>query len=310
MMTIALLFPGQGSQKVGMGKALADAYPVAAATFREADRLLGAPLSRIMWEGPEDELVLTQNAQPAILVHSVAAFRVAQDRIGEVAMAAGHSLGEFAAHVVAGTLSYQDAIRAVRLRGELMWRAGMDRAGTMAAVLGMEDEVLEDLCRDVSASGQDGTVNPANFNSEGQVVISGDEAAVRRVMELAEARGARRVVPLSVSGAFHSPLMKPAEAGLRDGLSSVKFERPRFPVYSNVTAGPVEDGREARDLLIQQLTAPVRWAASIRAMIADGAQKFIEVGPGNVLVGLNRRNARGFPSVAVGEPSDLDSLGE
>ncbi|MSR23296.1 MAG: [acyl-carrier-protein] S-malonyltransferase [Gemmatimonadetes bacterium] len=305
-MSLALLFPGQGSQSVGMGRALADAHPVAAATFAEADRILGDSLSTLMWGGPEDDLVLTQNAQPALLTHSVAVLRVVQDRLGEVAMAAGHSLGEFSAHVAAGTLSFPDALRAVRLRGELMASAGALRPGGMAAVLGMEDDAVEALCREV-ATASGATVVPANFNSPGQVVISGDRSAVAKAVELGPERGAKKVVLLNVSGAFHSPLMEPAERGLREWLDAVNFGRLRYPVYSNVTAEPVLE-EEARGLLVRQLISPVRWASSIRAMVGAGADRFLEIGPGEVLAGLNRRNARGVPTLSVGEPEDVDAL--
>ncbi|MFQ5536566.1 MAG: ACP S-malonyltransferase [Gemmatimonadota bacterium] len=301
-MTCALLFPGQGSQYVGMAAELARAEPRAAEVLREADEILDFGLSRLMAHGPEEELTATRNAQPAILVHSVAALRVAQDRLGPVAMAAGHSLGEFSAHVAAGTLTFADALRAVRIRGELMFAAGRERPGTMAAVLGLKDDVLEEVCRGVKA----GVCVPANFNSEGQIVISGDEAGVEEGMALAKEAGARRVVPLKVSGAFHSPLMAPAAEDLARVLEEIPFADPRFPVYSNVTAGPVSEGAAARKLLVRQLTSPVRWAASVRAMVGAGADAFVELGPGSVLCGLNRRNARGLPCASVGEPSDLE----
>lgn len=291
---------------VGMGRRLAEAFPGAARVFREADEILGVSLSRIAWEGPEGELVLTKNAQPAILTHSVAAHRVVADRLGPVTVAAGHSLGEFSAHVVAGTLEFGDALRAVRLRGELMFAAGEERPGTMAAILGLDDEAVEEVCRE--ASGGDDVCVPANFNSRGQVVVSGDVTAVERSMDLAREAGARRTIPLSVSGAFHSPLMKPAEDGLRGRLADLTFSDPRFPVVSNVTAEPVDDGESVRDLLVRQLTSPVRWAASVGRMLEAGAETFVELGPGKVLCGLNRRNARGVPCVGVGEPGDLDSL--
>jgi [acyl-carrier-protein] S-malonyltransferase len=290
-----------------MGEALARSSPAAAETFREADDLLGFGLSRLMWEGPESELVLTRNAQPAILVHSVAVFRAARDRMPGVGMAAGHSLGEFSAHVAAGTLSFADALLAVRKRGSLMFEAGQRRPGTMAAVLGMEDEAAEQLCADES-NPPHSVVVPANFNSAGQIVISGDVDAVARAGASAPERGAKKVVPLSVSGAFHSPLMKPAEDGLRLHLGTIAFEHPTFPVFSNVTTEPVTVGELARDLLIRQLTAPVQWARSVQSMLNAGASRFIEVGPGQVLAGLNKRNAKGIPTISVGEPEDLAAL--
>jgi [acyl-carrier-protein] S-malonyltransferase len=305
--SLALLFPGQGSQWVGMGAALAREHASAAEAFAEADDLLGFALSRLMWEGPESELVLTQNAQPAILVHSVAALRAAGERLVGARMAAGHSLGEFSAHVAAGTLRFQDALSAVRLRGMLMFEAGTRRPGGMAAILGMEDEAAEAVCREVSRP-PGSVVVPANFNSPGQIVISGDVDAVDRAAAAAREKGAKKVVPLTVSGAFHSPLMRPAEEGLRAHLASLNFGHLSFPVYSNVTAAPVADGEVARDLLVRQLTSPVRWSQSIAAMVGDGATRFIEVGPGDVLAKLNKRNARGIPTAPCGEPDALAAL--
>lgn len=304
-MTLALLFPGQGSQYVGMGRALAEAYPSARDTFAEADSVLGFSLSALMADGPEEELTATKNAQPAILAHSVAVLRVVRERLGPVALAAGHSLGEFSAHVAAGTLSFRDALEAVRLRGELMYRAGLERPGTMAAVLGLDDAALEAVCARVDA----GICVPANFNSSGQIVISGDLAGVEQGMALATEAGARRVVRLNVSGAFHSPLMAPAARGLREHLETTTFADPAHPVISNVTAGAVASGADARDLLVEQLTSPVRWAESVAAMVDAGADRFLELGPGSVLGGLNRRNAKGLPCTSLGEAADLEAFG-
>ena len=307
-MSLALLLPGQGAQHLGMGRTLAVAFPLARRTFEEADEILGMKLSRLMWAGPEEELVLTMNAQPAILTHSIAVLRLARARLGPVSMAAGHSLGEYSAHVAAGTLGFEEALRIVRLRGTLMGKAGHTRPGTMAAVLGLKDAGVERLCREASeASGS--VVVPANFNAPGQVVVSGDVDGIECVESLAKDRGARRVIRLVVSGAFHSPLMQEAEEGLKARLEAARFRRPHFPVYSNVDARPVDDPSDARDCLIRQLTRPVRWAESIRAMVADGAERFVEVGPGSVLSGLNRRNARGAESLSVGEHVDLRRLG-
>ena len=303
-MKLALLFPGQGSQVVGMGQALAATSSVAAETMAEADDVLGFSLSSLMARGPEAELTATRNAQPAILVHSVAVLRVVQDRLGPVAMAAGHSLGEFSAHVAAGTLSFRDALQVVRLRGELMFAAGQERPGTMAAVMGLADAALEEACSRVS----NGVCVPANFNSEGQIVVSGDLAGVEQGMALIKEAGAKRVVPLNVSGAFHSPLMAPAAQGLREKLDTVEFRDPAFPVVSNVTAALVSSGAQARDLLVEQLTSPVRWAASVATMVDAGADRFLELGPGSVLCGLNRRNARGVPCTSLGEPADIESF--
>ena len=290
-----------------MGRELADAFPAARRVFEQADAALGVPLSRIMWEGPEEELTQTRNAQPAILVHSFAVLTVLRERSGaaleRVRVAGGHSLGEFSAHVAAGTLAFEDALRAVRLRGDLMYRAGVERPGTMAAVLGLADDAVRAACAAVAA----GICVPANFNSEGQVVISGDQAGVADGMERAKAAGAKRAVALNVSGAFHSPLMEPAQAGLRAQLEATPFFDPAFPVVSNVTAEPVRTGREARELLVRQLTAPVLWSASVAAMTRAGAERFLEVGPGSVLCGLNKRNAKGAPCAAAGSPADIES---
>ena len=303
-MSLALLFPGQGSQHVGMGRELAEAFSEARAVFDEADEVLGFELSRLMWEGPEDELTETHNAQPAILAHSVAAWGVARHRMGRAAFAAGHSLGEFSAHVAAGTLFYRDALQAVRLRGELMFAAGEARPGTMAAILGLSDREVESVCARVES----GVCVPANFNSDGQVVISGERAGVEEGMTRAKEAGARRAVELNVSGAFHSPLMEPAEDGLRRRLEASELRDPTIPVVANVTAEPVGEGGEARRLLVRQLTAPVRWSASVAAMTDAGVDRFVELGPGNVLCGLNRRNARGVPCVSVATPAELDAL--
>ena len=236
----------------------------------------------------------------------MAVLRVVRDRLGTVAFAAGHSLGEFSAHVAAGTLSFEDALSAVRLRGELMYQAGLERPGTMAAVLGLDDDAIADVCAQVDR----GICVPANFNSSGQVVVSGDVEGVERFGELAPEAGAKKVVMLNVSGAFHSPLMEPAAEGLRRHLEGLDFADPEIPVVSNVTARSVTTGVEARELLVEQLTSPVRWSASIAAMVSSGVDRFLELGPGKVLNGLNRRNAKGVPSVSAGEPDDLEGIQE
>lgn len=306
-MSVALLFPGQGSQSVGMGQDLASAFSQAREVFQEADDVLGFHLSRLAWEGPEDELTLTKNAQPALLVHSVAALRVLGQEVGDISFAAGHSLGEFSAHVAAGTFSFADALRAVRLRGELMFAAGQERPGTMAAVLGLDDEDVEAVCRAVDEEGM--ICVPANFNTRGQVVVSGEISGIERGMVLLKEAGAKKTLPLTVSGAFHSPLMAPAGGGLREMLDKINFSDPDFPVVSNVTAEPVAQGSVAKDLLVDQLTSPVRWRASVEGMVERGVERFFELGPGSVLCGLNRRNARGLSCTSLGAPSDFDGLG-
>jgi [acyl-carrier-protein] S-malonyltransferase len=305
--SVGILMPGQGSQTVGMGKDLAEAFPEVRHTFEEADDALSFKLSRLCWEGPEAELTLTVNAQPALLVHSVAVWRLLAERQSEVGLAAGHSLGEFSAYVAAGALPFADAVRTVRRRGELMLASGEERPGTMAAVLGLDDAVVEAACREASAAGE-GAVVPANYNAPGQLVVSGDVEAVKRAEEVLKAAGARRVIPLNVSGAFHSPLMAVAEAGLREQLESVTLTDPAFPVISNVTAEPVENGTDARELLVRQLTSPVRWVASERAMLDRGTQEFWELGAGSVLAGLMKRVDRDVPTRSLGTVREIDDF--
>lgn len=304
---VGLLCPGQGSQHVGMGKDLADAFPEAAETFAAADDALGAKLSRICWEGPEEELTRTVNAQPALLAHSLAVWSVLQRRTPTVTMAAGHSLGEFSAYAAAGSLSFADAIRTVRKRGELMFESGQQRPGTMAAVLGLDDAVVDEVCSDATAAG-DGVVIAANFNSPGQVVISGDVSAVERAEGMLKGAGAKRVVRLNVSGAFHSPLMEVAEEPLRAQLEEVQLRDPEFAVISNVTANPITDASEARLLLVEQLTSAVRWSESMRTLLASGVESMIEVGPGNVLAGLIRRIDRQVPVRSLGTAEEVEAF--
>jgi [acyl-carrier-protein] S-malonyltransferase len=304
---VALLFPGQGSQFVGMGQDLTAAYPEAKRVFEEADDVLGTSLTRICREGPESELTATQNAQPALMTHSVAVYRVLSARIGPVAMAAGHSLGEFTAHVAAGTFSFGDGIRTVRRRGELMQKSGEERPGTMAALLGLDDEATERVCAEASRDG--GACVPANYNSPGQIVISGDVPTVTRAMTLAKEAGAKRAIQLNVSGAFHSPLMRVAEAGLSAQLADVSLSAPAFPIVSNVTAEPVTDPDLARRLLIEQLTSPVRWTQSMQAMLAAGVMDFVELGPGTVLAGLMKRIDRSARARSVGTAADIEAFG-
>ena len=303
---IVLLFPGQGAQKVGMAADLAAAFPAARDALTEIDDALGFPLSRMMAEGPEAELQLTHNTQPAILAHSVAVMRVVAEKLGPVAAAAGHSLGEYSAYVAAGSLAAPDAARLVRQRGELMYRAGQARHGAMAAVLGLGTAEVEAACAGAS-SGTEGVVVAANLNAPDQTVISGDPAAVARAGDLCKAAGAKRVLPLKVSGAFHSPLMAPAVSGLRVALSNVAFQEPRFPVIANASAGPVSSAADAIGLLADQLTAPVRWVECMRTaadFVPDAT--FLELGPGSVLTGLLRRILPEAQCISLGTAAEVE----
>jgi [acyl-carrier-protein] S-malonyltransferase len=290
---------------VGMGKDLAERFPAARDTFAAIDEALGSSLSRLMWQGPEDDLTLTHNTQPAILAHSAAVLAVVGERLGPVAAAAGHSLGEYSAHIAAGTLTAVDAARLVRRRGELMFTAGQERPGAMAAVLGLATEEVEAACDE--ASGPDGIAVPANLNAPDQTVISGDPAGVTRAGERCKARGAKRVIPLKVSGAFHSPLMAPAVDGLREALTEASFADPVFPVIANASGEAVRTGVDAKRLLVDQLTAPVRWVACMQAAaaLAPGAT-FIEIGPGNVLAGLVKRIVPAAKTVTLGTADEVE----
>lgn len=306
-MQLLLLFPGQGSQKPGMAKDLAEQFPAASAVFADADAALGAPLSALCFEGPAEELTRTHNAQPALLAHGAAVWTVVKDRAAShVVAAAGHSLGEFSAYHAAGALSLADALRLVRRRGELMYETGVQRPGAMAAILGEMQRPIEEICAEASAAG---VVVPANYNALEQVVISGEVIGVERGMELAKAAGAKRAVRLQVSGAFHSPLMQPAEAGLGEALGLAAWSTPSWPVFSNVTAAAVTDSSLGRDLLLRQLTSPVRWVAVIQAMAAayPGAT-FVEMGPGNVLTGLLKRLAPNHAARTCGTVAEVDAL--
>ena len=300
---IACVFPGQGAQKVGMGKALAEEFDVCRDAFAEADDALGEPLSRLCFEGPEETLLLTENAQPAILAVSIAIFRLARSRGIEPAFAAGHSLGEYSAHVAAGTLSFADALRTVRRRGQYMQEAVPLGEGAMAAVLGLGAQDVADVC---AAASDGGVVTPANLNAPGQVVIAGHAAAVARAGELAKAKGARRVIALAVSAPFHCPLMKPAEERLAPELRALAVENPRMPVVANVDAEPKVNAAAAIDALIRQVSSPVRWEDVVKRLVAEGARTFVEVGPGTVLAGLIKKIDSSVAAVSVESAQGLD----
>jgi len=302
---IAFLFPGQGAQKVGMGKALADAYPVCRDSFEEADAALGEPLSRIIFEGPEDQLTLTENTQPAILAVSIAAYRLIASRGLRPDFVAGHSLGEYSANVVAGTFSFADALRIVRRRGRYMQEAVPVGAGAMAAILGLDADAVAKACAD----GSEGeVVSPANLNGAGQVVIAGTRDAVKRAGERAKALGAKRVIPLTVSAPFHCALMKPAEERLAPELRGLATAAPSVPIVANVDAEIKRDPASAIDALVRQVSSPVRWEAVVTRLASEGVTTYVEVGPGTVLTGLVRKIQRDAVTATFGSPDDLAAV--
>jgi [acyl-carrier-protein] S-malonyltransferase len=304
---IAFLFPGQGSQKVGMGKALAEAYPEARAVYEEADAALGWALSKLCFEGPVEELTLTANAQPAILATSIAALRVlarkADLRPGVVA---GHSLGEYSALVAAGALRLADAVKVVNLRGKFMQEAVAPGEGAMAAIVNLDRAGVEAVCAETSRE-LGAVVSPANHNGGGQIVIAGAKAAVDRAAALCKERGGK-AIPLKVSAPFHCALMKPAADRLATELARVELAAPAVPVVTNVEAAPSTDPARLKALLVEQVTAPVRWEESVQKMVAMGARRAVEVGAGNVLAGLCKRIAPELPVAGAGEPDAIGAL--
>jgi [acyl-carrier-protein] S-malonyltransferase len=299
---LAFIFPGQGSQAVGMGKDLAEKYPIVRQTFEEADEALGYRLSQVCFEGPEDQLRLTEITQPAILTASIAAFRVLEDLIPRPSFVAGHSLGEYSAHVASGTMSFADAVRTVRNRGKYMQEAVPVGVGAMAAILGMEFEKVAAICQE-AAQGE--VCSPANINSPEQIVISGNTAAVERGAKLADERGAKRAKLLPVSAPFHCSLMKPAQDRLEADLNKLTMQRPVYPVACNVDASFVSDEIRARSTLAAQVTGSVKWLQCMRLLIEQGVETFVEIGPGKVLCGLMRQIDRSKTCLNAGDEASL-----
>lgn len=306
-MSIAFVFPGQGSQQVGMGKALAEAFPAARAVFAEVDDALGQKLSTLMWEGPESDLTLTENAQPALMSVSLAALRVLEQEHGIILkntakFVAGHSLGEYSALAAAGTFSIADTARLLRIRGRAMQAATPVGTGAMAALLGLDFA----QAAEVAAEAAQGEVcEAANDNAPGQVVVSGHKAAVERALEIAKAKGAKRAVLLPVSAPFHCALMKPAADAMTEALAQVTMHAPAVPLIANVTAGPLTDPAQIRASLVDQVTGTVRWRECMAAMAASGVTLFAEIGAGKVLAGLVKRNAEGAAGLSIGTPEDI-----
>ena len=300
--TIALIFPGQGSQLVGMGKDLAEKYPAARHTFEEADEALGYKLSQLCFEGPEESLRLTEVTQPAILTASIAALRVLETRMAKPGFVAGHSLGEYSAHVASGTFAFADAVRTVRNRGKYMQEAVPVGVGAMAAIVGMDLGQVTIVCQE-AARGE--VCSPANINSPEQIVVSGNTVAVERAVKLADARGAKRAKLLPVSAPFHCSLMKPAQDRLAADLKKLEMHKPVYPIACNVDALLVSDEQRALDTLVRQVTGAVQWDQCVRLLISQGANTFLEVGPGKVLWGLMRQIDRSKTALQVGDDGSL-----
>src|SRR5208282_4182534 len=300
---IAFIFPGQGSQAVGMGKELFEKFPIARLTFEEADEALGYKLSQVCFEGPEEQLRLTEITQPAILTVSVAALRVLEGKVPKPSFVAGHSLGEYSAHVASGTMTFADALRTVRNRGKYMQEAVPVGVGAMAAILGMDFEKVALVCEDASRGE---VCSPANINSPEQIVISGNTAAVERGTKLADERGAKRAKLLPVSAPFHCSLMKPAQDRLEPDLNKLKMQKPVYPVVCNVEASLVTDENHARETLVAQVTGSVKWEPSMRLLIEKGVQTFVEIGPGKVLCGLMRQIDRSKTCLNVADEASMN----
>jgi [acyl-carrier-protein] S-malonyltransferase len=305
---IAFVFPGQGAQKVGMGKSLAENFPICRDVFAEADTALGESLSTLCFEGPAETLQLTENTQPAILAMSVAVLRLVESRGIRPSFAAGHSLGEYAAHVAAGTLSFADALRTVRRRGRYMQEAVPVGEGAMAAILGLDADQVSIACVDTMTALPGRVVSAANLNAPGQVVIAGHADAVAKASERAKELGAKRAIPLAVSAPFHCALMKPAEDRLAPELRALSTADPRFPVVANVDAEPKRDARASIDALIRQVSSPVRWEQVVQRLIAEGTTTFVELGPGSVLAGLIKKIDRGVKVMSVEDEQGLSTL--